>query len=160
MTEVENKKEKGDKLLDILIVEDSDADVKIALRAFERAKLKHRMHVASDGQEALDFIRHEGKYKDKKKMPVPDLILLDIKLPKVDGFGVLKELKADLQYCHIPIVMLTSSRDEEDILKSYKSGASSFIPKPVKYEDFVKVVEIINTYWNTISKLPNTNLWK
>jgi CheY-like chemotaxis protein len=157
--ELKESKEKNQRVLDILLVEDSEADVKITLRAFEKAKLRHRVHIASDGQEALDFIRHEGKYKDSKLF-TPDLILLDIKMPKVDGFGVLKEVKADLRYSHIPIIILTSSRDEEDILRSYKSGAASFIPKPVKYEDFVKVVDIINTYWNTISKLPNSNLWK
>lgn len=157
--ELNNSKEKNSRLLDILLVEDNEADVKITLRAFEKAKLKHNVHVARDGQDALDFIRGEGKYKDEN-LPALDLILLDIKMPKVDGFGVLKEIKADLQYSHIPIIMLTSSQDEQDILKSYKGGASSFIPKPVKYEDFVQVVEIINTYWNTISKLPNSNLWK
>lgn len=158
--ELNNNTEKNLKLLDILLVEDNEADVKITLRAFEKAKLKHKVHVANDGQEALDFIRHQGKYKDNNELPTPDLILLDIKMPKVDGFGVLKEIKADLQYNYIPIIILTSSRNEEDILRSYKSGASSFIPKPVKYEDFVKVVDIINSYWNTISRLPNSNLWK
>ena len=158
--ELNNNAEKNHRLLDILLVEDNEADVKITLRAFEKAKLKHRVHVANDGQEALDFIRHQGKYKDSSELPTPDLIILDIKMPKVDGFGVLEGLKEDSRYKHIPVIMLTSSRNEQDILKSYKSGASSFIPKPVKYEDFVKVVDIINSYWNTISRLPNSDLWK
>lgn len=153
----EINKKKG---IDILLVEDNEADVKITLRAFERAKLKHEVYVANDGQEALDFIRNKGKYQDKDKYPSPDLILLDIKMPKVDGFEVLKEIKADLNYSHIPIIMLTSSKNEEDIMRSYRSGAASFIPKPVKYEDFLNVVDIINSYWNIISKLPNSDNWK
>ena len=154
------KEKKNNKPIDILLVEDNEADVKITLRAFEKASLKHKVHVARDGQEALDFIRNQGNFQDKDKYPKPDLILLDIKMPKVDGFGVLKELKSDLSYSHIPIIMLTSSKDEEDILRSYKGGAASFIPKPVKYEEFLEVVEIINSYWNIISKLPNADNWK
>jgi len=155
-----NNEAKNHKNIDILLVEDNEADIKITLRAFEKAKLKHNVFVVRDGQEALDFVRQQGKFQEKDKFPKPDLILLDIKLPKVDGFGVLKELKSDLNYNYIPIIMLTSSRDEEDVMRSYRGGAASFIPKPVKYEDFLKVVDIINSYWNTISKLPNMNSWK
>jgi CheY-like chemotaxis protein len=158
--ELNNNENNNQRSMDILLVEDNEADVKITLRAFDKAKLRHKVYVARDGQEALDFVRNQGDFQDKDKFPTPDLILLDIKMPKVDGFGVLKDLKSDLNYGHIPIIMLTSSKDEEDIMRSYKSGASSFIPKPVKYEDFVKVVDIINSYWNTVSKLPNSNLWK
>ncbi|MFH1046132.1 MAG: response regulator [Candidatus Omnitrophota bacterium] len=147
--------ENGAKAINILLVEDNESDVKITLRAFTKVKVKNNMFVVNDGQDALDFIRHEGKYQDKAKFPRPDLILLDINLPKVDGFQVLEALKKDIRYNYIPIVMLTSSRSEEDIARSYRDGAASFIPKPLNYEDFVKVVEGFNFYWNVMNKLPN-----
>lgn len=149
----------GKKSINILLVEDNEADIKITLRAFEKANLSHKIYVAHDGQEALDFVRNQGEFKDKEKFPRPDLILLDIKMPKVDGFGVLKELKSDLNYNYIPIIILTSSKNEEDIMRSYQGGASSFIPKPVKYEEFLEVVHAIDSYWNAISKLPNMDNW-
>jgi CheY-like chemotaxis protein len=160
VSEDPRKETKKNKSIDILLVEDNEADVKITLRAFEKANLTHKIYVARDGQEALDFVRNQGNFQDKDKYPKPDLILLDIKMPKVDGFGVLKELKSDLNYSYIPIIILTSSKNEEDIMRSYQGGAASFIPKPVKYEDFLEVVSIINSYWNIISKLPNMNHWK
>ena len=144
--------------MNILLVEDNTADVKIAVRAFSNAKLENDIYVVSDGQEALDFIYHEGRYRDKEEFPRPDLILLDIKMPKVDGFQVLEKLKADLQYNFIPVVMLTSSKDEEDIAKSYRKGAASYIPKPVSYKDFVKVVDVIILYWHNINKLPHIDI--
>ena len=153
-----NEKEISSKPIKILFVEDNEADVKITLRAFAKAKLKNTIYVVNDGQEALDFVQHKGKYQDKERFPRPDLILLDIKLPKLDGFQVLQNLKKDLQYSSIPVIMLTSSKDEEDIAKSYKNGAASFIPKSVSYNDFVKIIEGFNCYWHIINKLPNQNI--
>lgn len=150
MSELQNVKP-----IDILLVEDNETDVKITLRAFSKVAIKNTIHVVNDGQEALDFMHHEGKYKDKDKFPRPDLILLDINLPKLDGFQVLEELKKDIRFNYIPIVMLTSSRDQEDIARSYRDGAASFIPKPLNYDDFVKVVEGFIFYWNVMNKLPN-----
>lgn len=143
-----------EKSRNILLVEDQQADIKITLRAFAKLKLKNNIYVVNDGQEALDFIYHQGKYVDKNKFPRPDLILLDIKMPKMDGFQVLERLKNDLQYNFIPVIMLTSSKNEEDIAKSYKKGAASFIPKPVNYTEFVKIIEGFNFYWSTMNKLP------
>jgi two-component system response regulator len=145
-----NKKERP---MDILLAEDNIADVKIALRAFAKSKLKNKIYVVSNGRETLDFIYHTGKYQDKEKFPTPDLILLDIKMPKLDGFQVLERIKSDLQYSYIPVIMLTSSRNEEDIAKSYKNGAASFIAKPVDYEEFVKIVDGFNYYWHIINRL-------
>ena len=141
--------------IDILLVEDNEADIKITLRAFKKAKLSNNIYVARDGQEALDFVYHQGKYQDKEKFPRPDLILLDIKMPKLDGLAVLGKLKADSECSLIPVVMLTSSEREEDVVKSYEGGAASYIPKPVNYEDFVKIVDGFNFYWNIINKLPS-----
>ena len=144
--------------MNILLVDDNETDVKITLRAFSKAKAKMNIYIAGDGQEALDFIYHKGKYQEKKNFPRPDLILLDIKMPKLDGFEVLKNLKGDPQYNFIPIIILTSSKNEEDVIKSYKNGAASFIPKPINYEDFVKVVDGFNFYWFSINKLPNPDM--
>ncbi len=141
--------------IDILLVEDNDQDIKITLRAFSKAKIKNNIHVVVDGQEALDYIYNNEKYKNVKDATTPDLILLDIGLPKISGFDVLKKLKEDSNLKHIPVVMLTSSKNEEDIVKSYDYGASSYIPKPVSYEEFEKVVDGFNFYWNIINKLPD-----
>lgn len=140
--------------LNILLVEDNEADVKIALRAFQNAKIKNTVFVAHDGQDCLDFVRHEGAYQDKDKFPRPDMILLDINMPKVDGFGVLKVLKNDSQYAPIPIIIFSASKTQIDVVESYANGANSFIQKPVAYEDFVRLVDCFNAYWHDWNKLP------
>ena len=147
----------NDRPIDILLVEDNEADIKITLRAFKKAKLHNNIFVVKDGQEALDFLYHEGEYRDKEKFPQPDLILLDIKMPKLDGFEVLGKLKNDAHFKSIPCIMLTSSEHEEDLTKSYHGGAAGYIPKPVNYEDFVKVVDGFNFYWHIINKLVADN---
>ncbi len=142
------------KPIDILLVEDTEADIKITLRAFKKARLRNNIYVCHNGQEALDFLYHQGDYKDANQYPRPDLILMDINMPKLTGYEVLQKLKADANYCMIPIIMLTSSKSEEDIVKSYQKGATSYIQKPVEYEAFVKIVEGFNFYWNIVNKLP------
>lgn len=146
----------GNRPMNILLAEDNPADAKIALRAFGKSKLKNEIYVVSDGQEALDFVYH----KDKEKFPTPDLIILDIKMPKMDGFQVLEALKQNLEYSFIPVIILTSSKNEEDIAKSYRSGAASYIPKPIDYEEFVKIVDGFNYYWRVINKLPRPDIYK
>lgn len=141
--------------IDILFADDDDADVKITLRAFEKAKIRNNIFVVHDGQEAVDFVSHQGKYTDKEKYPRPDLVLLDINMPKLNGFQVLEKLKAGEDTKMIPVIMLTSSRSEQDIAKSYKNGAASYIEKPVGYDDFVKVVEGFNFYWHIVNRLPD-----
>ena len=130
--------------IDILFAEDNEADIKITLRAFATAKVKNNIYTVRDGQEALDFVCHKGLYQDKKKYPRPDLILLDLQMPKLDGFQVLEKLKADENYNFIPIVMFTSSKRDEDVIKSYREGAVSFIQKPVNYDELKKVVDGFN----------------
>lgn len=146
---------RDDRGLNILLVEDNESDIKITLRAFAKGALKTNIFVARDGVEAIEFLRNEGRYRDKERYPRPGAILLDIKMPKKDGFQVLKEVKSDPQLDFIPVIMLTSSRDEEDIVRSYRSGAASYIQKPIDYDNFIKVVDGFNYYWHIINKLPS-----
>ena len=141
--------------IDILLVEDDESDIKVTQRAFDRAKLKNNIYIVRDGQEALDFIYHQQQYQDKKKYPRPDLILLDIALPKMDGFDVLKRLKGDQEFNAIPVVILTSSQNDQDVAKGFGFGASSYIQKPVSFEEFNKIVDGFNFYWQIINKLPD-----
>ena len=130
-----------DKQINILLVEDGEADIKIALRAFAKVDPDSRVYVVNDGEEALDFMHHEGRYQDKEKFPRPDLIILDINMPKMDGFQLLENIKNEPLYSAIPVIVLTTSRDEGDKARSYRNGAAGFISKPISYNEFVKVVE-------------------
>lgn len=143
-----------DRIYNILLVEDDEVDVKITIRAFKKVSPSNIFYVVNDGQEALDFLYHQGNFQDKSKSPQPDLILLDINMPRMNGFEFLGQLKGDPKFKLIPVAMLTSSRSDEDIIKSYYNNACSYIPKPVNYEDFEKVVSSFNFYWHKISLLP------
>lgn len=140
--------------IDILLVEDNEADIKITLRAFEEGRLKNKLHVVHDGEEALDFIYGQNGYERDEKTLRPDLILLDINLPKIDGFSVLKKIKEDPEYQDIPVIMLTSSRNDEDVIHSFKYGACSYIPKPVSFKEFVEIANGFNFYWQIINQFP------
>lgn len=129
----------------ILLVEDNPADVELTLRAFKRRKLSNPIGVARDGEEALDYIHKRGPFAGEA--PVPGLILLDLRLPKVDGLEVLRELKTHPVYRNIPIVVLTTSSEDRDVKYSYELGAASYIVKPVDFEKFLEVVERIDLYW-------------
>ncbi|MFC1624051.1 response regulator [Candidatus Omnitrophota bacterium] len=142
----------NDVQMNILLVEDNEDDILVTQRAFKEVGFKNNLYVVRDGQEALDFIYNRGGYSDKQKYPMPDLILLDINMPKVDGFQVLETLKKDLEYMTIPVIMLTSSKNQEDIVKSYRSHAASYIQKPIKYEEFVDVIKVFASYWHRINK--------
>lgn len=139
------------KPIDILLVEDNPGDVRLTIEALKDVKLLNRMNVAQDGVEALAFLRHEGKYA---KSPHPDLILLDLNLPKKDGREVLEEIKQDPDLKRIPVVVLTTSQAERDILKSYDEHANCYITKPVDLDQFIAVVKSIEDFWLTIVKLP------
>ena len=140
------------KKLRILLVEDNPEDVLIAERALKKTHLKDssELFVVNDGQEALDFLRRQGAHADA---PRPDLILLDLKLPKVSGHEVLAEIKKDENLRRIPVIVLTVSEREEDMVKAYDSGASGYITKPPSSADFAKVLETVLDYWR-ISELP------
>src|SRR3984885_9407283 len=137
--------------IEVLLVEDSPGDVRLTREAFKDAKVHVNMQVASDGAEAMAFLRREGKYADG---PRPDLILLDLNLPKKSGREVLEEIKADPNLMSIPVVILTTSASEQDVLRSYLLHANCFITKPVGLDGFLKVVKSIDNFWLSVVKLP------
>ncbi|MEE4359784.1 MAG: response regulator [Desulfococcaceae bacterium] len=136
----------------VLLVEDSEDDVELTLAALEDSKVKMDIHVVSDGISALAFLRNEGEYHDK---PRPDLILLDLNLPIMDGREVLKEIRDDPDITDIPVVVLTTSQNEEDILKMYKLHANCYISKPVDFRQFTHVIKQIEGFWLQLVKLPS-----
>ena len=138
---------KPKEVAEILLVEDNDDDLELALRAFKLANLANRMDVVRDGAEALDFIFCQGKYDYRDITEPPKVILLDLKLPKIDGLEVLKQIKADDRTKTIPVVMLTSSKQQSDIVESYKLGVNAYIVKPVDFEKFVLAVQRIGWFW-------------
>ncbi|MDD5246276.1 MAG: response regulator [Candidatus Omnitrophica bacterium] len=142
------------KIIKILLVEDNPDDIDITKRALKEAKVINRLWIVRDGQEALDFLRHQGTYQDSASSPKPGLILLDINLPKINGMDVLRTVKEDPDLKRIPIVMLTVSKRDEDIIKSYDQGCNSFIQKPVNFENFVQVVKQISLYWGLLNIFP------
>lgn len=136
-----------------LLVEDNPDDIMITKRAFAKGHIKNKLYIAQNGEEAIDFFRKRGKFKDA---PTPSLVLLDLKMPKLNGFEVLKEIKSDEKLRSIPIVVLTSSEREKDIEEAYKMGCNSYIVKPINFENFIKTVMEIKEYWLTISRVPST----
>ena len=139
-------------VVDILLVEDNEGDARLAKEAMRDSKLRNILHHVADGEEAMAFLKKEGKYS---LVPRPDLILLDLNLPKKDGRQVLAEVKGDDRFKRIPVVILTVSSAEEDILKTYNLHANCFITKPIDLGQFMKVVRSIEDFWLTIVKLPN-----
>jgi CheY-like chemotaxis protein len=138
--------------IEILLVEDNPGDVRLTVEALRDAKVRNRLHVAVDGVEALAFLRREGKHAEA---PRPDVILLDLNLPRKDGREVLAEVKADEDLRRIPVVVLTTSSSEQDIVRTYDLHANCYITKPVDLEQFIKVVKGIEDFWLTIVKLPS-----
>ncbi|OIO33950.1 MAG: hypothetical protein AUJ70_02075 [Candidatus Omnitrophica bacterium CG1_02_40_15] len=138
-------------IIKILLVEDNPDDIDITKRALKEAKVINQLWIVRDGQEALDFLKHEGDYKDLSSSPKPGLILLDINLPKLNGIDVLRVIKKDSNLKRIPVVMLTVSKRDEDIIKSYDNGCNSFIQKPVNFENFVEVVKEVSLYWGLLN---------
>ena len=136
--------------IEILLVEDNPGDARLTKEALRDAKVRNNLHVVPDGVEALAFLRRQGKHA---AVPKPDLILLDLNLPKMDGREVLEEIKQDDQLRHIPIVILTTSQAEKDIIESYRLRANAFVTKPVDLEQFLKVVQSIEHFWLEIVKL-------
>jgi CheY-like chemotaxis protein len=140
------------KSVNILLVEDNEDDVIMTLESFDEVNLANVVDVVSDGEEAMAYLRREGKYKD---VMLPGIILLDINMPKKNGFEVLIEMKADPALRHIPVVVLTTSDREEDIIKSYAEGACSFIPKPVGFDNFIRVAKQFSLYWTLVARIPS-----
>ena len=141
--------------VEILLVEDNPEDLELALRALRKANLANHIQTARDGAEALDYIFAEGEYSGRKVEDSPKVILLDLKLPKVDGLEVLKRLKSDPRTRAIPVVVLTSSKEQNDVVKSYHLGVNSYIVKPVNFEAFVTAVQQLGMYWLLLNQPPN-----
>ena len=139
------------KPIEILLVEDNPGDVRLTEEALKDCKVRNIIHVAKDGEEAVAFLHRQAPHADA---PRPDLILLDLNLPRKDGREVLKEIKGDADLRRIPVVVITSSKAEEDILKAYDLNANCYITKPVDLDQFVSVVRSIENFWFTIVKLP------
>ena len=137
--------------IEILLVEDNPADVRLTVEALKESKIRNRLNVAENGMEAMAYLRREGKYADATR---PDLILLDLNLPLKDGREVLADIKADQDLKIIPIVILTTSKAEQDIVKTYNLHANCYVTKPVDLEQFITVVRAIEDFWLTIVKLP------
>ena len=141
----------GLKPIDILLVEDNPGDVRLTKEALKDAKVLNEIYVARDGVEAMEFMRKEGSFA---KAPVPDLVLLDLNLPRKDGREVLAEIKADPKFKHIPVIVLTTSKADEDIIKSYKLHANAYVTKPVDLNRFVEIIHALEEFWFTVVKLP------
>lgn len=147
-------KEEIEPIINVLLVEDNEDDIVIMKDAFDDVLTMNIKKVVNDGVEAMAFLRKENGYKQAAE---PCLIILDINMPKMNGFEVLEAVKSDQNLKHIPIVMLSTSNREEDIMNSYKKGASSYVSKPVDYNEFTEVIEKFAMYWSHVSKIPKVN---
>ena len=139
----------------ILIADDDEEDRMLVKEALEESRLINALHFVEDGEELMDYLKNKGKYSDKKKYPLPGLILLDLNMPKKDGREALKEIKQDPNLKLTPIIVLTTSKAEEDVLKTYNLGVSSFITKPVSFNALVDIMKTLGKYWFEIVKLPH-----
>ncbi|HSX02563.1 MAG TPA: response regulator [Candidatus Saccharimonadia bacterium] len=141
--------------IEILLVEDNPSDVELTLRAFKKRNLANKIFTVSDGQEALEYIFATGRYADRNAEVGPKVVLLDLKLPKVNGIEVLRKIKSDDHTKSIPVVMVTSSQENTDLKECYKLGVNSYIQKPVDFDKFVEVLSQAGLYWMAINRLPN-----
>ena len=140
--------------VEILLVEDNPNDVELTLRALKKHNITNKVHVVKDGAEALEYIFATGAYTSRDINHIPRVILLDLKLPKVDGLEVLRQIKSNERTKLIPVVVLTSSKEERDLVESYRLGANSYIAKPVDFESFVKAVSELGLYWLLLNQPP------
>lgn len=140
--------------IEILFVEDGIDDALLTIRALKKNGFANSLHHVSDGAEALDFIYCRGNYTSRNRHDKPKLILLDLKMPKITGMEVLQKLKSDPEFCSIPVVILTSSKEDPDIQKCYALGANSYIAKPVEIDNFFEVIKEIGMYWMVLSQSP------
>jgi CheY-like chemotaxis protein len=143
-----------DRQIEILLVEDNNDDIELTLHALRKENLANHIHVARDGEEALEFLFGKGPHPERSFELLPKMILLDLKLPKVDGMEVLRRLKADPKTKTIPVVILTSSREERDLIQGYGLGANSYIQKPVDFDHFRTTVKSIGFYWLLVNLAP------
>lgn len=142
------------KEVEILLVEDNPTDAELCIRALKKSNLANKLVWVKDGAEALDFIFAKGAYSGRNGLTVPKVILLDLRLPKVDGMEVLRQIKADERSRTIPVVVLTSSKEDRDVAQSYQLGVNSFISKPVEFDEFAKTVSELGLYWLLMNHPP------
>ncbi len=140
---------------DILLIEDNPQDLELALRALGKSEIKRSIHVARDGLEALDYLFCEGEFATRNIKDKPKLILLDLKLPKITGLEVIERIKIDPRTASIPLVVLTSSKEQGDVVESYRLGINSYIVKPVSFEQFADAVHQLGIYWMLLNQPPN-----
>jgi len=138
----------------ILLVEDDKGDQNLTVRAFARGKISNEIHIVEDGEEALDYLLRRGKYSDPATSPRPHIVLLDLNLPKLDGREVLKQIRQEPDLRTLPVIALTTSQQEEDIVRTYNLGVNSYITKPVSPDQFSKVIHALENYWFQIVVLP------
>jgi CheY-like chemotaxis protein len=141
----------------ILIAEDDEEDRMLTREAMVESKIKNKINFVEDGEQLMDFLLNQGKYADKSKFPTPGIILLDLNMPKKDGREALKDIKMHTELRKIPVVILTTSKAEEDIIRTYDLGVNSFITKPVSFEGMINVMKTIGTYWFEIVELPTAH---
>jgi two-component system response regulator len=149
-----------EKEIEILLVEDNPDDMELALHALRQEKLANRVEVAHDGEEALDFLFCRGAHKNRSFENAPKVVLLDLKLPKVDGIEVLRQLKNDPRTKAIPVVILTSSREEKDMVHGYQLGVNAYIQKPVDFEQFRNVVKQLGLFWLVVNQAPPASAFR
>lgn len=140
--------------LEILLVEDNPTDAELTMRALKKNNLANKLVWVKDGEEAIDFIYAKGQFADRDPEDLPRLILLDLRMPKVDGFEVLKKIKSEKTTCKIPVVVLTSSKEDQDVVESYELGVNSYVGKPVEFDDFIDAVSTLGLYWMLLNKPP------
>lgn len=145
-------------IVEVLLVEDSPQDLELALRAFKKANLTNRIEVARDGVEALEFLFCEGAHAGRRIEDGPGVVLLDLKLPRIDGMEVLRRIKTDPRTKAIPVVVLTSSNEQKDIVESYNLGVNSYIVKPVSFDRFAAAVEELGLYWLLLNQAPKARI--
>lgn len=138
----------------ILLVEDNPDDAKLTLRAFKQSNIANPIFVARDGIEALDFLFARSAYSERGGKPLPTLIILDLKLPRLDGLGVLKAIRADARTKLVPVVILTSSKEEQDLISGYSLGANSYVRKPVDFAEFLEAAKTLGIYWLMMNQSP------
>lgn len=141
-------------MIEILLVEDNAHDVELTLHAFEKRNLANHVHVVRDGQEALDFLFGNAEYADRKGVTPPRVVLLDLKLPKVDGLEVLRTIRSDPSLHSLPVVVLTSSREDRDLIESYELGVNSYIVKPIEFSSFIETASTLGLYWLLLNQPP------
>lgn len=140
--------------IEILLVEDNPTDAELTIRALKKKNLTNKLVWVKDGAEALDFLFTTGEYAERSKDDLPKLVLLDLRMPKVDGLEVLQKIKSDERTKKIPVVVLTSSKEDEDIVESYKLGVNSYVSKPVEFDEFTSAVSTLGLYWILLNKPP------